>query len=454
MRGRCVSHCPKGSQYKESKILKEKELMQNQEEVFELMSKVSDGLAEKREKIIEADLEAGQTYQGSSFILDGHVNTLKNFRRSLKYIGGRRGICNSDDEEVALIMPFNLTTPVCGPVACQMLLGNNIRVKPSPIAFKTYRILESIWERYFPGKVRFDYSEAQGFMTRALEDPKVKVIGAYGTDAIAMKYKDAVQQARKKYFFEGPGKNPAIVLEDADPKDAAQQLFMLRFGMNGGQICISPGRFYIQEDIFEQFSHALIEATKGLEVGDPRDPKTIIGPLGSERAVEMIEQQLKDAVAKGGKIVRGGGINGKKVDPTIVVNVNHDMIGLQAESFGPICWLMPFRTVEEAITLAKDNRYGLAATIFGEKDASKVKEALQGEEQLHDVEDFVFGQFGMVEIDPLKRGELTEELTERQEYGTMGGYGHSGWVWYTENGRFKLQQGPKSFALETSVVVQ
>lgn len=427
--------------------------MHDQDETFELISKVAEGLAEKREEIVEADLTAGQTYMISSRIVDHHANTLKNFRRSLKYIGGRKGVCNSEDEEVVLIMPFNLSVPVCGPVACQMILGNNIRIKPSPIAFKSYRILESIWTRYFPGRVRFDYSEAQNFMNWAIQEPKVKVIGAYGTDSVAIKYKEAIKEAGKKYFFEGPGKNPAIVLDDADPKDAAQQLFTLRFGNNAGQFCISPGRFYIQEDIFEQFTSTLVEYVKHVKVGDPRDPNTIIGPLGSERAVGMIQEQVKDAVAKGGKIIHGGRISGKEVDPTIVVNVNHDMIGMQSESFGPICWIMPFTTVEEAIRLAKDNKYGLAATIFGKKDAIKVKDAIEGAQSLHEVDDFVFGKFGMVAVNPLQSGEMSEEDTERNEYGAMGGYGCSGWVWKTENGRFILEQGPKSFAIETSVAI-
>lgn len=425
--------------------------MQDPEEVFELLAKVADGLDEKRNELIEADVGAGLTYQGSSVMIDHLISVLKNFRPALKYMGGRKGICDGRDEEVVLIMPFNLSTPACGPIACQMLLGNNIRVKPSPIAFKAYRVLESIWKRHFPDRVRFDYREAKGFMKWALEEPTVKVIGAYGTDRVAVQYKEAVQQAGKKYFFEGPGKNPAIVLEDADPKDAAYQLFMLRFGINSGQVCISPGRFYIQEDLFEQFTDALIEPTKGLVVGDPRNPNTNIGPLGSELAVSMIDEQLKDAVAKGGKIIYGGGINGTLIDPTIVVNVNHDMKGMHDESFGPICWLMPFRNVKEAITLAKDNRYGLAVTIFGEKDVSKVKDALQGEQHLHDVKDLVFGKFGVVSINPLKGGALAEEEMERMAFGTIGGYGYSGWVWKTENGKFKIQQGPKLYALETSV---
>jgi len=427
--------------------------MQNQDEVFELLSKVGDGLIEKKGEIIEADLDAGITHMFSSILIDDLADTLKNFRTSLKYIGGKKGICNGRDEEVVLIMPFSLSTPVCGPIACQMILGNNIRVRPSQIAYKAYQILESIWTRYFPDQVRFDYREAKGFMDWALQEPNINVIGAYGVDFMAINYKEAVQQAGKTYFFEGPGKNPAVVLEDADPKNAAETLFLLRFGMGGGQVCISPGRFYIQEDLFEQFSNTLVELTKGVIVGDPRDPKTMIGPLGSETAVAMIDEQLKDAVAKGAKVVVGGGVNGTMVDPTVVVNVNHDMIGMQYESFGPICWLMPFKTVDEAITLSKDNRYGLAATIFGKKDALKVKEALEGEQYLHDVDDLVFGKFGVVEVNPFHDGELTQAANERMRFGTIGGYGYSGWVWKTENGKFKVQQGPKLFALSTSVEV-
>src|SRR4030042_1564882 len=148
--------------------------MQNSEEIFELLSRVADGLVEKKEEIIEADLDAGLTHVFSSILIDDLVDTLKNFRKSLKYIGGRKGICDDRDEEVVLIMPFNLSTPVCGLIACQMVLGNNIRVKPSPIAFKAYRVLESIWARHFPDRGRFDYREAKGFMNWALEEPTVK----------------------------------------------------------------------------------------------------------------------------------------------------------------------------------------------------------------------------------------------------------------------------------------
>ena len=427
--------------------------MQNVDEIFEKISKVGDGIAEKRKELIEADITAGFTYTTSAGIIDVHVKNMRNFRTALKYIGNRKGICGKD-EWTALVFPFNVTLGACGPIACQMLVGNNLMVKPSPISIKTYQILESIWTRYFPDNVRFDYGDAQQFMTSAIKDPKVKVIGAYGTDAVAMKYKDLVKQYGKTYFFEGPGKNPAIVLNDANPDDAAKQLVGLRFLMNAGQVCLSPGRFYIHEDVFERFSKNMIELLKGaVVVGDPNDSKTNIGFMGSERAVAAITEQLKDAVSKGAKIICGGKIEGKMVPPTVITNVNHQMIGMREESFGPVAWLMSFKTTDEAIKLAKDNKYGLGATIFGVKDAQKVKSALKGEDYLHYVDDFVFGKFGIVETD-VARLFGDPDFAERMEYGPMGGYGYSGWVWKTVDGKFRMMQGPKSFAIETSVKLE
>ncbi len=423
--------------------------MENLEENLEKISKVADGILEKKGELIEADLNAGFTLKNSSAVIEGVAYALKNFWKCVDYIGQRKSICSTRDEEVAMVLPYNTTTGVSGPIASQLIVGNNVVIRPSSTSVESYRILESVWKRVYPEKVRVEYTKAKEFMTWAIQEPNVKVIILFGHDSMAMGYKEAVQRAGKKFMFEGPGKNPAIVLEDADPKAAAEDLFNLRFGMNSGQVCISPGRFYVHEDIFEQFLDTLIQATKRLVVGDPRDPQTEIGPIGSEAAVRYIEEQFKDAWAKGAKTAQGGRIEGRLVHPTIWVNVDHNMLGMHNESFGPVIWIMPFRTVEEAISLAKDNKYGLGASIFGKKDAAKVQSALKGEEYLHEVEDFVFGKFGTVVVNT----HLGEGLF-RMLGGLLGGYGYSGWVWETENGKFKLKQGIKALALETSVKME
>ena len=422
----------------------------NRGEVRELISKVGDGLSERKDDLIKGDLAAGSTINSALGNHAAHVHMMKDVSGSEKYIGDREGIC-AKDESVALVLPFNVTLGCCGVIAAQMLLGNTLRVRSSVIAEKSYKILESIWTKHFPGKVIFDFGPGKKFMTDMIQDPKVKLVGAYGVDTMAMQYKDMIQQYGQTYFFEGPGKNPAIVLDDADPVAVARQLFDLRFMRNSGQMCISPGRFYIHESIFERFTSTLVELIKEhVVVGDPLDPKTTIGPLGSESGVAMIAEQVADAVAKGAKVLHGGKIAGKIVPPTVVVNVNHQMKGMHEESFGPICWLMPYKTTDEVIKLAKDSKYGLAATVWGGKDAEKVKNALKGGDLIHKVDDFIFGEFGMVEINP----NINDPgFAERMEYGPMGGYGLSGWVWRTEGGKFNLYQGPKSFALEASVKV-
>ncbi len=423
--------------------------MGNLQEELEKISKVGDAILERKDELIAADLNAGSTYRSSSAITTGVAGGLKRFGESVDYLGKRKGICSTRDEEVAIVMPYNLTTAVSGPIASQVILGNNVVVRPSSHSVESYRILESIWKRFYPEKVRFDYTRAKEFMTWAIEEPNVKVICLFGHDSMGMGYKEPARESGKKFIFEGPGKNPAIVLEDADPEAAAQQLFNFRFGLNAGQMCISPGRFYVHESIYDQFVDTIMEATKSIVVGDPRDPETRIGPLGSEAAVRYIEEQFEDARAKGGQIAYGGRIEGTLVYPTIWVNVNHSMLGMHEESFGPIMWLMPFGTTEEAISLAKDSKYGLGVTVFGTKDAAKVQSALKGEDYLHEVDDFVFGKFGMVEVYPALGGSTLKAIG-----GLWGGYGYSGWVWETEDGKFKLKQGIKALALETSVKME
>ena len=422
--------------------------MENLKEDLAKIAEVAKVINDRKDELIEEDLKSGSTLQSSAAITMGIIEGLKNFKESIDYVGKRKSICNTKEEEVAIVMPYSLTTAASGPIASQVILGNNVRIRPSSQCVGSYKILEEIWKRFYPEQVRFDYSRATEFMKNAIENPNVKVICLFGHDSMGMGYKEAVKQAGKKFLMEGPGKNPAIVLEDADVKTATQELLNMRFGLNAGQMCISPGRFYVHESLFDQFIETIIELTKNIVIGDPQDPKTTIGPIGSEAAVKYIEEQFNDARAKGGQVAYGGKIEGSLIYPTIWVNVDHSMLGMQDESFGPIMWFMPFKTTEEVISLSRDNKYGLGANIFGVKDTEKVKNALIGKEYLHEVDDFVFGKYGMVMVYPGGADVL------RGLGGFWGGYGYSGWVWETVDGEFKLKQGVKALALETSIKME
>jgi betaine-aldehyde dehydrogenase len=183
-------------------------------------------------------------------------------------------------------------------------------------------------------------------------------------------------------------------------------------------------------------------------MGDPKDPATEMGPVASPRAIANIKAQLEDAVARGARIALGGKIEGNLVHPTVVVDATHDMLGMRDETFGPVSFISPFSTIEEVIHLARDNRYGLRAAIYGdEEEARKVGEKLVGEPYCHPVDEMKFGVFGTIAVNQPRSESWQNAFVGKP----VGGYGYSGWIWETINDEFILKQGAKLLSLETSV---
>ena len=182
-------------------------------------------------------------------------------------------------------------------------------------------------------------------------------------------------------FLELGGKDPAIVLPDADISLAARAIIRSAIGMTG-QACQSLERIYCHESIAEPFTEELLAQLKVLSLTCTEDGAGDIAPLIFERQVETIQAQVDDALAKGancllgGKPVHAGGI---WYPPTLLTNVNHDMLIMQDETFGPVIPVVIYGDAEEAVALANDSDFGLSAAVFSaDVDAAKaVAERLQ-----------------------------------------------------------------------------
>jgi len=183
-----------------------------------------------------------------------------------------------------------------------------------------------------------------------------------------------------------------------------------------------------------------------VRLGDPADPQTQMGPVISREAIRAIKLQLKDAVDQGARIVLGGNLNGNLVPPTVVVEATQDMLGMQDETFGPVAFISKFSDTDEVLRLARDNRYGLRATVYGGAGAEAVGQALVGEPYCHPVESMRFGVFGTVSVNQPRSQSWVGAFVSKP----VGGYGFSGWIWETVNDTFILKQGPKLLSLETS----
>jgi succinate-semialdehyde dehydrogenase/glutarate-semialdehyde dehydrogenase len=185
----------------------------------------------------------------------------------------------------------------------------------------------------------------------------------------------------KKISLELGGNAPFIVFEDAD-LDAAVAGAMASKYRNAGQTCVCANRLFVQEGIYNAFVAKLKDAVEKLRVGDGLDPGVTQGPLINADAIAKVEALLEDALAKGGKIVTGGGrhvLGGEFFQPTILAEATTKMRLAQEEIFGPVAPIYRFRTEEEVIALANDTIYGLAAYFYSRDVARvwRVAEALE-----------------------------------------------------------------------------
>src|SRR5690606_19008424 len=183
----------------------------------------------------------------------------------------------------------------------------------------------------------------------------------------------------KRISLELGGHAPLIVCDDADLDIAVREAIACKY-RNAGQTCVCTNRIYVQRGIAAAFTEAFTAASNLLRVGDPAAEDTDIGPLVDDQGLDKVKRHLQDAVAKGGKIVSGGeAIEGLYFQPTVVTGVSVDMLMMQEETFGPVAPIIEFDTIEEAVRLANDTPYGLAAYLFTNdlSRALKVAEELE-----------------------------------------------------------------------------
>ena len=194
-----------------------------------------------------------------------------------------------------------------------------------------------------------------------VEDNRISVLSFTGSPDVGWKMK--TQSGKKKVVLELGGNAAAIVHEDADISSTVQKLSIGAFAYSG-QVCIHTQRIYVHEKIVDQVTTALINSANSLKVGDPSLDTTNFSVMIDEKNALRIEEWLNEAQIAGAQLLCGGNRKGLLVEPTIVKLAKRGMKIYDEEVFGPVVCIQPYSSIEEAIELVNDSRFGLQASLF------------------------------------------------------------------------------------------
>jgi succinate-semialdehyde dehydrogenase/glutarate-semialdehyde dehydrogenase len=324
---------------------------------------------------------------------------------------------------VALALPGNaiLSNPLAA-IGASFLTGNHTVAKlPSARRRWTEVLAGLLREALPPGAVTMPDLSGRAFIQRALRDPETGVLAVFGDDAWAAGYEHEVRLSGTTFIFEGPGKDPFLVLEPAVAEQAARAA--VRAGCyNSGQACTAPERFYVLAEAHDAFVAHAIAATE--ELG----PVGTLAPTVAKRVLDQVD----DALARGATV--HGDLDPREVDgrvlltPTVLTGVDHTMTVMRDETFGPLVPVCRVSSVDQAVTLAEDSPYGLSATVYG------------GDTVIHDRLARTHGQVfaGTTWLD----NRLANPIAP------YGGRKASGWVWAWRGNEFVRRDGPRSTLIE------
>ncbi|ENV78534.1 MULTISPECIES: aldehyde dehydrogenase [Acinetobacter] len=280
------------------------------------------------------------------------------------------------------IAPWNApvilpTRALAMPLAC----GNTVVLKASEACPATHRLIGQILNEAGLGDgvvnvITHAPEDAPQIVQRLVEHPAVKRINFTGSTKVGKIIAETAAKYLKPVLLELGGKAPVVILNEADLDEAVNAVAFGAF-FNQGQICMSTERVLVQQGIADQFIEKLIAKTKSLKAGNPTDQQNMLGVLESRRAAERIQHLLEDAKAKGADLPLGIQVQNTTMQPTLVLNIQPEMLLYREESFGPVCTVQRFETLEEGIALANDSEFGLSSVVFSQNFAQAFEVAKQ-----------------------------------------------------------------------------
>ncbi|MBL8287479.1 MAG: aldehyde dehydrogenase family protein [Rubrivivax sp.] len=260
----------------------------------------------------------------------------------------------------------------CNVIVPALLTGNAVLYKPSEYATLTgLAITRLLHEAGVPQQVLACLVGA-GEVGAALVEQPIDGLFFTGSAATGQRIARSLAGRLVKLQLELGGKDPTYVRADADPKAAAESLADGAM-YNTGQSCCSVERIYVHEAVHDAFVAHFVAAVAAMKAGDPMDSGTYIGAITRAPQLDVLEAQVRDAVAKGATLLGGGARGpgpGNHFPPTVLTNVDHRMDVMREESFGPVIGIQKVKGDDEAVALMNDTRYGLTAGVYTKDEAA------------------------------------------------------------------------------------
>jgi acyl-CoA reductase-like NAD-dependent aldehyde dehydrogenase len=271
---------------------------------------------------------------------------------------------------VACITPFNFPMTNCaGKIGPALACGNTVVVKPAPVdplgVAELCRIVADVLP---PGVVNFVCGAGPEIGAALTAAPEVDMVSFTGSTAVGRQIQAGAAARMQRTLLELGGKSASIVFADADLRRALAGAMQV-WTFHSGQICIAGTRLLIEASLYESLTKQLAAAGASLAVGDPRDPKTVVGPLVSAAQRERVERYIARGLEEGATLACGGRRpahlqRGFYVEPTLFTAVRNDMSIAREEIFGPVIVAIPFADEAEAIAIANDSDYGLYGYVW------------------------------------------------------------------------------------------
>ncbi|MBL1104677.1 aldehyde dehydrogenase [Streptomyces sp. 5-8] len=353
----------------------------SQAERIEVVTRIKDGILARHEEIARViSAENGSPYSwsvlaqalGAMMVWDAAIRVARDFPLEERRDGilGPLLVRREPVGVVAAVVPWNVPQFIAAAkLAPALLTGCPVVLKPSP---------ESPLDAYLLGEIAREAGLPEGVLSILPADREVSeyLVGHPGIDKVSFtgsvaagkRVMEVAARNLTRVTLELGGKSAALVLPDADLEAAVSGIVPVAW-MNNGQACVAQTRILVPRARYAEFADAFAQAASALEVGDPLDPATQVGPLVARRQQQRNLDYIRVGQEEGAKILTGGGRpagleRGWYVEPTLFGDVDNSMRIAREEIFGPVICLLPYGDEREAVRIANDSDYGLSGSVW------------------------------------------------------------------------------------------